>query len=59
MVEAKRRMVGDALISRRRADLRGPLGMESRAERKRRVGVVARARSKTVLMILGVLVWEF
>lgn len=55
VLEAKRRVVGgEASISRRRVDLRGPLGMASREERKRMVGVVARARSKTVLMILGV-----
>jgi hypothetical protein len=53
VVEAKRRMLGEALILRRMADFRGPLGMASRAERKRRVGVVARARLKTVLIILG------
>ena len=44
-------------------DFRAPLGMASLAERKRRVGVVARARSKTALIILesvrvGTWQWE-
>jgi len=39
-------------ISERRVERRGPGGRESRAERKRREGVEARARSNAVLIIL-------
>lgn len=57
MLEAKRVMVGEASISERTVVFRGPVGRAERAERKRIVGVVARARSKAILIILGVVRW--
>jgi ribosomal protein L34E len=53
--EARRRLgvLEKESISVRRVVRRGPGGRVSRAERKRTEGVEARARSNTVLIILG------